>query len=374
MILIGIIVILIGLWKKNVVSSIFSLWFILWIIQIVPRDIYNNNDYAAYYAAYQNPDATSMEYGFIYILKSLSSLGFSFDQSRWFLLSIVAISFWIVFRWISKEWSLVLLGYLFSTFFIDQVQLRNTIMWAFVFVGISFLLKKGYSKLNVVLFLSLVFIAGSIQSSGYIYVLILFFSKWVNEKDDKQEDKKMFYEWAKAFLFTIVLYYTGYYFVTPFFNMIQNILPIHFVDGYLVSGAKGGGQVSGTGILKYSMQLAIIVSVFVLLVREYERNGIKDSYLNVKVLNGIIRFNYLLIILISVNFNFFRLLRNEWIIVALLIVILGKYRKKGYFSLTMLLGGIAIFFTGLWWSSALVYTNIVVPTVTMIFSYIQSTR
>lgn len=37
------------------------------------------------------------------------------------------------------------------------------------------------------------------------------------------------------------LYYAGYYVLAPILNLVQKFLPIHFVEGYLVSGAKGGG-------------------------------------------------------------------------------------------------------------------------------------
>lgn len=367
-IMIGLVLILIGLWKKNIISSVLSLLFMLWIITIVPHDIYSNNDYAAYLMAYQNPDSVSMEPGFILMLKILYSTGLSFDQARWTLLFMGTIIFWLMFRWISKSWSLVLIGYLFSTFFIDQVQLRNTIMWAFIFIGICILLKRGMSKINVLLFLAFVFVAGSIQSSGYLYALIALFSKFFVENNTS--NKNTFIEGLKSFFITLFLYYAGYYVLTPILNIVQKFLPIHFVEGYLASGAKGGGQVGGLGLAIYPIQLAIIVSVFVLLVREYEKYNDKEPRLNITVLNGMIKFNYFLIPLIAVNFNFFRLLRNEWILLVLLLVYLNKYRKPGYLSTTTFWCSLAVVFSGLWWSSGLVYTNIVSPTITEIVSYI----
>lgn len=368
-VMIGLVLILIGLWKKNIISSVLSLLFMLWVITIVPHDSYSNNDYAAYLMAYQNPDSVSMEPGFILMLKILYSTGLSFDQARWTLLFMGTIIFWLMFRWISKSWSLVLIGYLFSAFFIDQVQLRNTIMWVFIFIGICILLKRRLSKLNILLFLALVIVAGSIQSSGYLYFLIVPFSKFF--VGNNISNGNTFFEGLKAFLITLFLYYAGYYVLTPILNIVQNFLPIHFVEGYLASDAKGGGQVGGIGLAIYPIQLAIIVSVFVLLVREYEKYRDKEPGLNIDVLNGIIKFNFFLIPLIAVNFNFFRLLRNEWILLVLLLVYLNKYHKRGYLSTTTFWCSLAVIFSGLWWSSGLVYTNIVSPTITMIISYIN---
>jgi len=368
-IIIGLVLILIGLWKKNIISSVLSLLFMLWMITIVPHNVYSNNDYAAYLMAYQNPDGVSMEPGFIHMLKILYSIGLSFDQARWTILCMGTIIFWFMFCWISKSWSLVLIGYLFSTFFIDQVQLRNTIMWAFIFIGICILLKRGTSKINVLLFLAFVFVAGSIQSSGYLYVLIVIFSKFFVESNTG--NKPTFIGGLKSFFITLFLYYVGYYVLTPILHIVQEFLPIHFVEGYLGSGAKGGGQVDGLGLVIYPIQLAIIVSVFVLLVREYEKYSNQELRLNIKVLNGITKFNYFLVPLIAVNFNFFRLLRNEWILLVLLLVYLNKYRSKpGYLSITTFWCSLAVVFSGLWWSSGLVYTNIVNPTITEIVSYI----
>lgn len=368
-ILLSIAIIVFGLWKTNIVSSVCSVFFMLWIITLVPHDIYSNNDYAAYLLAYQNPGNVSMEPGFTYILKGLSATGLSFDQARWILLITVVIIFWALFRWISNSWSLVLLGYLFSTFFIDQVQLRNTVMWALVFVGFCILLKKGLSKINILLFLILVFISGNIQSSGFLYFAIVLFATFFDKQ--VQPNRSIISEAARSFSFTLILYYMGHYLVTPFLNRIQSVLPIHFVEGYLMSDGKGGGQVDGMGLLIYPIQLGIIVTILVLLIRELEKNSYEGVGVDTKVLDGIVKFNYFLIPFIGVNFNFFRLLRNEWILIILLIVVLNRYRRKGYLSFSMLLGSLAVFFTGLWWSSGLVYTNIIVPTVSNIFSYIN---
>lgn len=365
-------VICVGIFKKNIVSSYISLALLIWIIFLVPHDIYMNNDYEAYLYAFENPNSVDMESGFIWLLRTFSDFGFSFDQTRWTFLIIVTFIFWYGFRKISKDWSLVLVGYFFSTFFIDQVQLRNTIMFGIVFIGLALLLKTGPTKKSSIFFILMVILAGSVQISGFLYIFILLFCKFYMSNPKKiGTESSSFLVAVKTFFSTLLIFFAAHYTMAPILNRVQSILPVHFVQGYLQSDAKGGGQVTGHELYVYSIQLAVIITVLVILIREYKiKSQIQNSSLSLAVLTGIEKFNYLLVLLISVNFNFFRLLRNEWILILILMALLSKEHKRSYLSLSTFVGIIGIGAMGLWWSSKLVYSNLILPTVTSIISYL----
>ncbi|GEK61540.1 hypothetical protein LCI01_11760 [Leuconostoc citreum] len=367
------VIIFLGLLKSNFISSILSLGVIIWIITLVPHDIYRNNDYAAYLYVFQNPQYSTMEKGFVSLLKFFTAFHFDFDTVRILLLCFTVVILWLGAYLVSKNTWPVLVGYFFSTFFIDQVQLRNTLMWAIVFIGIVFILRSKLTLKNILVFGIIILLSTQFQSSGILYILIpIFIFRRMKIKSIETIEVKGL-GIVQLFFSGLAVYYISFFILTPLLGMIQSLLPTHFVNGYLADDGLGGGKNGGIGLILYPMQTLGIIIIIHILVQELKKISRKKTELAEQslVFEAISKFNFYLVPFIAINLNFFRILRNESIVILVLLSILYMHRDKKYVPLSMVIGTVAIILTGLWWSTMLVYPNIVVPTLSELQKYIE---
>lgn len=286
---------------------------LVFIISRVPfKMIPDNSLYALSYERHLD----IFEYGYNWISDIFLSHGIVFGTFRFFFLVAGLTILIIAIIRFKSNISLVLLGYVLSIFFIDQVQIRNTVMFSFVLLGISYLQKN--TKLNILLAICLILIGASIQNTGYIYLLIIPIFIFI-EKKENINIRKNTPSYLNFLVLVSIIWGIGELIKPQLTLIISKFGSKSLVEGYIQSTtAKSSIQI----YLLYVVFYVVYISLFWYLTSSYKNRqseDVIDSNAFNSVLESVALFHVIVAIpLIIVNVNFNRLLRNDILFLLIL--------------------------------------------------------
>ncbi|MBM6413375.1 EpsG family protein [Lacticaseibacillus paracasei] len=134
-------------------------------------------DYNLYKLSYTQ-QLENFEKGYTLLAKLFYNWGLPYETFRVYLACAIFIIVGVAIFRLSKNPSLVVLGYNIALFTIEAIQIRNMIMVALALLGFS-LLKRG-RRVSSVAGVSVLFLATTFHTLGYFFLFggILFFVPW----------------------------------------------------------------------------------------------------------------------------------------------------------------------------------------------------
>ncbi|ORI51678.1 hypothetical protein BMS87_07720 [Leuconostoc pseudomesenteroides] len=158
--------------KKNRVLALVSMAILTYISIYANPQI--NNDYLVYESAYQAAGRNNY-FEWLYTLLGQLALkhGLTYlDFRLWLLVFAGAMLAMGLFRLIENP-SFVILAYAVTAYFVDTVQVRNYVMLSMMVFAYSFLKKNNI--INIVIAVSIGFLATGIHSLGFIFLFGMLF-------------------------------------------------------------------------------------------------------------------------------------------------------------------------------------------------------
>lgn len=151
--------------KRNV-SFILLLIVMIWIIWKTPNTV---PDYINYYNSYY---LGNDRYAWFYnvIRNVFVYFNLPFATFRNLILTFSMLISLLAVRNFTNKFNFYYLIYFLVPFFLDIIQIRNTVMFSFIFLGISFLVTP--KKHNVILSLIFIILGCGFHTGGYFYLLI----------------------------------------------------------------------------------------------------------------------------------------------------------------------------------------------------------
>ncbi len=103
-------------------------------------------DYQPYMLQYNGKNISSFEFGYVWLTKIFSSLGFSFDVFKLFIAAFLLTVIICITKKKQASVKLVLILYFVYPLPLDAYSLRNTLAKAFVYVAICFMCKPSFNN------------------------------------------------------------------------------------------------------------------------------------------------------------------------------------------------------------------------------------
>ena len=155
-------------------------WIMVFILWLISGFCYENADTEIYsYRYYQFEHVSSLsEVGFTYLMKLFNNMNVSFNV---FLKIIYAFIFCVVAWFINKNSrypNIAIALYAIFPFCIDVVQLRSTLAFSFVLIGIDSLLNEEDNILTYLKYIFCVFLAMSIHASSILFLALVIAKKY----------------------------------------------------------------------------------------------------------------------------------------------------------------------------------------------------
>lgn len=232
---------------------------------------------------------SGVEIGFSIIMKLSGIFGFSYQQFLIILSTVFLILLLKFIFYFSKSPALVLLIYIFFPFFLDIVQIRNSLAYIIVLNGIIYL----YNKKNISYIL--IILLASLFHTTALFNLIFLLINFVDPK-----------KLLKIIVPTSIFLYL---IKSEVINLMIKILPIG--DKYVV-------YLNGTSILNQLLYLILILGNFIIVYYTFLK--VKKLGINNKIDTNIIKLAsfslsasilvIMILPLLSFDADFFRLFRN----------------------------------------------------------------
>lgn len=299
--------------RKNEISNLQKL--ILFIVMIVLWMIWAGNTSNVDYRNYSNIYNTmgnlnldswgGVEIGFNFLFRTGNSLGLSYQQFVMFISFVTLLLLSIAFCRISKYPGYLAVAYSFFPFLLDVMQMRNAIAAAIVANAIPYLIRKSYFKYTILIFISTLF-----HTTMLFYLLLLgvIFSKKI------------------VVMISIAVSLAGISLGLPFLRWIMNYLP---------SGAKYIVYLEGNSLINRLLYVVFLISFVIVsefLVYKYkylflnkEKTQNKDIIGGEKYFEFISKYFYILLLLLPllmIDSDFFRLFRNVFFVFNSTLIIL----------------------------------------------------
>lgn len=152
--------------KKNIrIISVLLIILMLVIMGFVPSTI---TDYGAYEAEYFIK-GSHFEWGYTLLQNLFSSMGVRYSTFRFILIIVGIVILSLAVKKYTANMSAFYLVYFIYPFFMDIVQVRNFLMMAIIFYASYYL--ESITIKNTIKYFILVFIAASIQTLAYFFIL-----------------------------------------------------------------------------------------------------------------------------------------------------------------------------------------------------------
>lgn len=289
-----------------------------------------NPDYQNYYNMYMD-GGISFEDGLLKTALSFlfMKLGMPYQVFFAMLSAICIFLIWNTINYYSAGNSLVFLLYLIYPFFLDIVQIDNTIAYSIVLNALRFLDDKNKRR-GATKYICVVLVAALFHPIALIYLIFLL--KYVSSE-------KMFM-FMGAGIFVCLF---GFSSILPKIIQCIPVLNLFSVQlGYYVSFASEFGLNLQSGMFKY---LVISISVYLFCLFKYRE--LKKNNMDGRRDKTMVQLFFLLIVLlplITVSSEFTRIVRNMWILYYCFLLKPNVVKKKYVFILGAITLSVFLFF------------------------------
>lgn len=318
---------------KNEISNLqklilFIIMIFLWIIWAGNTSNVDYRNYSNIYNTMGNLNLDSwggVEVGFNFLFRMGNSIGLTYQQFVMVISFIALLLFAVSFCRISKYPGYLAIGYSFFPFLLDVMQMRNAIAAAIVANAIPYLIKKNYIKYTVLILAATLFHTTSLY---YLLFLGVIFSKKI------------------IAVISISISLVGVVVGLPFLRWIINYLP---------SGAKYVVYLEGNSLINRMLYMVFLISFVIIsefLVYKYKYLFLnKDDKLkevNIRSRNYfefISKYFYILLLLLPllmIDSDFFRLFRNVFFVFINTLIILMQ--SKVFFKQKLALEFVSFLF------------------------------
>ncbi len=213
--------------SKTIRYIFLTILFVLFVyITLDPTLTFDTSIYQYYY---DNPNLAHFEIGYIYLMKIGNIFNLTFYQFRGALF-IIEIFFIMVslYRFKIKNVNLFLLLYTILHFFESPVQLRNYLMATIVLLAFSFI--RDRSIAGYIIFILLIGLGATIQSSAAFFLPFVVYYKWQGKKMDQ-----------------VLITYTTVFVLLIIFGPIRNFVSVivgNLLTPFGVTGAKAASYLN----------------------------------------------------------------------------------------------------------------------------------
>lgn len=327
--------------RSSRTDTIFALPIVL--LTVILDSFYNvvlsaaPGDYQNYRIVFMNVDPSGWtwryESGYLYLNKLFSNYYWTFENFYMFLLIASLIIFIFAIKKLRSSVIVVLGLYLLSNFWIDGIQVRNTIMLAIVSLGVSQLKKSKFSYLA---FVALVLLGSRFQTASLLYLLVLPVYVGLNN------------EWFAKRNLVIWLSLGGislYGILTLFSSKILTLVGQYMGNDYAMVALSRSGGLLYFGIVVITVVLSYNVLVTVdTNIKEIETKRITETW---NALQSVIIVSFLNVVLQSLSVEFIRIIRNNMFFMYVLIgfVLVNRINVKKRFYLLMLIEFLLVTFS-----------------------------
>lgn len=316
------------LFYKSIIPVIFDVIGLAWICYTTPFLIDNVGYTQNYYFVARDADLVKQITSKGWVVLSQWGLRFNLDYQQFKTLIFIfcmGLLIWSLYRFVGTNYGLFFGLYMIYPVLVDIVQIRYFLSLSIVIFGLSFLQKGKIS--SYLIYLALLFIAVLIHNSNIIYIIFL-----IVPIMEKTSYRKLVIRAIICVDFLLLLLQRWLIPIIRNFSTDKQ-------QAYFVSLSLPNIILFITimlGIAIFSFTLEQVAQSDVSISKTDERIIAFTSNLNIVIL--------LLIPILGIAYNFFRLERISWLILYILISVLIKYKvnwniKKVKFNML----GIAIF-------------------------------
>lgn len=307
-------------WIKGRESKKIIIFSIITLIILFVGNTYNT-DYLAYEAIFTYNDFNSIEFGFEVLVKIAKTLGLSFFGFK-LILTVLII---LLLLFITLKLKVNISGFIFLytsiQFFIDMVQIRNTISSLFIIISLYFALKK-----EVRLSMLLIIIASLFHTISLMYLPLVFMEYYSN----KLKIILKFMTIIMIIIFPCLLFlgfqnYINYFFKYIFVDTIGMSKSIYFLNEGIHYGC----------LVFYALAIFNLL-IFIILKKIIFSNPLINKNSNYFLLTKINSLEFIyyyctfFIFLLLIDINFYRIFRNIFIFTYILISQIFPYLITQY--------------------------------------------
>lgn len=138
-----------------------------------------NPDTISYVRMYEGTSGKH-EIGFMFLCDLIYSLGRTYQEFRIIVYSIILFLLFIFAKRVKANCFWVFLLYLIYPLFLDGIQIRSALSYAIALVGVTLLYSN--SKYNILKFILVIFLAGTIHYMALFYLVFIFSKLGINKK------------------------------------------------------------------------------------------------------------------------------------------------------------------------------------------------
>lgn len=324
--------------KNNFLIPLIGFLSLAWIAgTMVSGFSFDTDAYELLYSL--NPTSHRFEQGYMQLSYWSYTHGISYVDFRLYYFLIAFVIFFIGVSRFTKNRSLFLVMFSFFPFLNEASQVRNFMMYAWVLLGISFLIRKNVK--NVMLSVIFITIGFSFQTTGIIFYLVVLL-RFVPFEIIKKSTKILVPISMALGLLFFVSASSGL--VARLLSFVASLSNRQDISEILAANSYGNRNVLQTLGVVVTYLIALFVIQIIVSIK-YDDSVIKSK---IEILYLVVIIGLFFVPLIFVSFNFERILRNS-INAAILSYTVYTMTKKDsmrgtiglLFSITILFGMIS---------------------------------